>query len=203
MVVPPLPFDHFQQKLDPWNMELLEDDLSKLYQKQVMEEKRKGDDFDFIVVASLVDRIPNLGGLCRTCEIFGATSLVLPSLKVASEAAFQGISMTSERWLELLECSPSAISDYLERLKGQDYRLVAVEQSSQSHSLLYYQFPSKCCLILGNENDGIPAEILHLVDDCVEIPQFGVIRSLNVHVSGSIVLWEARRQHSLLKMIRE
>ena len=29
-----------------------------------------------------------------------------------------------------------------------------------------------------------------MLDLCIEIPQYGVIRSLNVHVSGSILLWE-------------
>jgi tRNA G18 (ribose-2'-O)-methylase SpoU len=32
---------------------------------------------DLIVVASLVDKVPNLAGLARTCEIFGAGSLVI------------------------------------------------------------------------------------------------------------------------------
>ena len=31
----------------------------------------------------------------------------------------------------------------------------------------------------------------------VEIPQFGVVRSLNVHVAGSLVLWQARQQQLL------
>ena len=38
-------------------------------------------------------------------------------------------------------------------------------------------------------------ELIHLLDECVEIPQFGVIRSLNVHVSGAIVVWEYTKQH--------
>lgn len=29
-----------------------------------------------------------------------------------------------------------------------------------------------------------------MLDLCIEIPQYGIIRSLNVHVSGSILLWE-------------
>jgi hypothetical protein len=33
------------------------------------------------------------------------------------------------------------------------------------------------------------------LDVCVEIPQQGIIRSLNVHVSGAIMLWEYTRQH--------
>ncbi len=32
------------------------------------------------------------------------------------------------------------------------------------------------------------------LDVCVEIPQFGIIRSLNVHVSASLLLWEYTRQ---------
>ena len=32
------------------------------------------------VVASLIDKIPNLGGLSRTCEVFAVSNLVLGSL---------------------------------------------------------------------------------------------------------------------------
>lgn len=46
-----------------------------------------------------------------------------------------------------------------------------------------------------NEREGIPVELIHLLDDCVEIPQFGVVRSLNVHVSGALVMWEYTKQH--------
>lgn len=40
-------------------------------------------------------------------------------------------------------------------------------------------------------------QVLHLLDMVVEIPQFGVIRSLNVHVSASMLLWEYTRQRVL------
>ena len=42
---------------------------------------------------------------------------------------------------------------------------------------------------------GIPVDIIQLMDDCVEIPQVGIIRSLNVHISGSIMIWEYCKQH--------
>ena len=35
---------------------------------------------------------------------------------------------------------------------------------------------------------------LNILDQCIEIPQFGVIRSLNVHVSGALCLWEYTKQ---------
>lgn len=74
------------------------------------------------------------------------------------------------------------------------FTIVALEQTSNSIPLQSYSFPKKTCIVLGNERCGIPAEILHLVDDCVEIPQFGRVRSLNVHVTGSLAIWKAREQ---------
>ena len=35
------------------------------------------------------------------------------------------------------------------------------------------------------------------LDCCVEIPQGGVVRSLNVHVSGAIAVYEYTRRHAL------
>ncbi len=54
-----------------------------------------------------------------------------------------------------------------------------------------------CICANRNEREGIPVEIIHLLDTCVEIPQFGVIRSLNVHVSGAVLVWEYTKQHCL------
>ena len=41
---------------------------------------------------------------------------------------------------------------------------------------------------------GVPAELLAEVDACVEIPQRGLLRSLNVHVSAAIAVWELTRR---------
>jgi len=45
-----------------------------------------------------------------------------------------------------------------------------------------------------NEKEGIPIEVIQMLDICVEIPQLGVIRSLNVHVSAAIAVWEYTKQ---------
>ena len=47
-----------------------------------------------------------------------------------------------------------------------------------------------------NEKKGIPADLLGLLDLIIEIPQSGVVRSLNVHVAGAIMIWEYIKQHS-------
>jgi len=47
-----------------------------------------------------------------------------------------------------------------------------------------------------NEKAGIPVEFLQVLDACVEIPQCGLIRSLNVHVTGAVCVWEYHKQWS-------
>jgi len=50
-----------------------------------------------------------------------------------------------------------------------------------------------------NEKEGIPVDLIQLLDGCVEIPQQGIIRSLNVHVSGALLIWEYTRQQLMMK----
>lgn len=57
-----------------------------------------------------------------------------------------------------------------------------------------YQW-SSASFFIRNEREGIPANLLQLLDVCVEIPQQGVTRSLNVHVSAALLVWEYTRQH--------
>lgn len=49
-------------------------------------------------------------------------------------------------------------------------------------------------LVLGREKEGIPPEVIAMLDATVEIPQLGVVRSLNVHVSGAIAMYEYAKQ---------
>lgn len=150
---------------------------------------------DLVVVASLIDRAPNLGGLCRTCEVFGASRLVLGSKHVISEKDFKSVSVSSEKWVDVEEVKIHELKTYLMRMKKKGFIIVGVEQTAQSKKLTDFHFPRFTVLVLGNEKAGIPVEIIHLLDECVEIPQYGIIRSLNVHVSGALLIWEYSRQH--------
>lgn len=45
-----------------------------------------------------------------------------------------------------------------------------------------------------NERAGVPCEVLQVLQASVQIPQSGTVRSLNVHVSGALFVWEYTRQ---------
>ncbi|XP_071491215.1 probable methyltransferase TARBP1 [Diadema antillarum] len=150
-----------------------------------------------VVVASLVDRIPNLGGLCRTCEIFGASCLVLGNLLLKDHQDFLSLSVSAERWLPIREVKPGDLKDYMLEMKKHGYALVGVEQTANSQALTDFKFPKRTMLLLGKEREGIPVDLIQFLDVCVEIPQMGFIRSLNVHVSGALMIWEYTRQNLL------
>ena len=44
-------------------------------------------------------------------------------------------------------------------------------------------------LVFGNEVEGVAQEVVDLCHGALEIPQFGVKHSINVAVSGGVVLW--------------
>ncbi|XP_077585684.1 tRNA (guanosine(18)-2'-O)-methyltransferase TARBP1 [Stigmatopora nigra] len=183
-----------QKKITPWRLDIQEHDpeLQLVPQQRAARlGKQRG---ALLVVASLIDKPTNLGGLCRTCEIFGASALALDNLRHVNDKHFQSLSVSSELWLPLVEVKPLELADFLQVKKTEGYCIVGVEQTANSHGLQDYQFPEKTLLLLGNEREGIPANLLQLLDVCVEIPQQGVIRSLNVHVSAALLIWEYTRQ---------
>jgi tRNA guanosine-2'-O-methyltransferase len=49
-------------------------------------------------------------------------------------------------------------------MKKDGYSLVGLEQTSNSVQLQNYTFPSNVVLVLGHEKEGIPANILLLLD---------------------------------------
>eukprot|EP01087_Luapelamoeba_hula_P024718 TRINITY_DN9508_c0_g1_i1.p1 TRINITY_DN9508_c0_g1~~TRINITY_DN9508_c0_g1_i1.p1 ORF type:complete len:209 (+),score=37.08 TRINITY_DN9508_c0_g1_i1:192-818(+) len=147
-----------------------------------------------IVAASLLDNVPNIAGLTRTSEIFGVGELAIANKKLLKEKAYQHISVTSECWIPITEVPRTKLGLYLQEKKTQGYTIVGVEQTSSSVSLLDYTFPQKCVLVVGHENCGMPAEYLRHMDQCVQIPQLGVIRSLNAHVSMAVTIFECTRQ---------
>ena len=77
-----------------------------------------------------------------------------------------------------------------DELQASGYRIAALEQAENSINLADYRAPEKLALLLGEEVDGVPAELLRQVDDIVEIPMRGQKESFNVSVAAGIALYE-------------
>jgi tRNA G18 (ribose-2'-O)-methylase SpoU len=60
----------------PWHMLKLDESDSR---EEVLSSSRR---LPMVVCASLLDRAPNIGGLTRTCEVFGLEAITIADLKV-------------------------------------------------------------------------------------------------------------------------
>lgn len=176
-----------QRKFDPLGSEHMLD----LNPRDLIHSRKRR---EFVVVASFIDKAPNLAGLCRTCEVFNARALCLPNKTMLHDPNFTGMTVTAEKWLPMWDVPPEDVVSLLRKLRKEGYTIVGLEQTHQSVLLGQYSFPEKTCLLLGAEKEGIRADIIPECDVCVEIPQEGNIRSLNVHVSGAMCVWEIARQ---------
>lgn len=85
--------------------------------------------------------------------------------------------------------------DAVKKLKKQGAHIVAVEQDKRSVPFYKatYQFP--LAIIVGNETTGVSKDVLDMADGIVELPMWGVNKSLNVMVSLGIVLYEISKAY--------
>lgn len=83
----------------------------------------------------------------------------------------------------------------VQRLRAAGFRIVGLEQATQSHSLYEYRFPKRTLLIIGHERHGITAELLAELHDAVEIPMYGKPFSHNAATAAAIAMYEYCRQY--------
>ena len=83
----------------------------------------------------------------------------------------------------------------IQKLKTEGYRLVGLEQTTNSHNLFEYRFDRRTALVIGNERQGLTDDVLELLDDVVEIPVYGVPYSHNVATATAMALYEYCRQY--------
>src|SRR5260221_10219118 len=118
-----------------------------------------------------LSRIVRAAGCCGiTRVIYCGQARVIE--KIARDAVDDGREDSDQPMGVQLEVHRTLLHPLLE-LKRQGYRLIGLEQTSDSKSLLQYAFPRRAVLVVGNERRGIEPDILAALDDVVEIPVWG------------------------------
>lgn len=89
----------------------------------------------------------------------------------------------------------NSLPPVLRTLRADGYRLVGLEQTTNSTSLPDYAFARRTALVIGNERLGLSDTELDELDDCVEIPVWDLPYSYNVATATAMALYEYCRQH--------
>jgi tRNA G18 (ribose-2'-O)-methylase SpoU len=131
-----------------------------------------------IVLCSLRSAF-NVGSIIRTMEAFRIGTLYpLGSTPLPSHPKVQKTSMGA---YPLIQCIENVDLSSLPR------PWVALETTTPSTSVYEFSFPSEFTLFLGNEEFGVPEEILLSCDYKLEIPLVGSKNSINVASAFAIV----------------
>jgi tRNA G18 (ribose-2'-O)-methylase SpoU len=153
----------------------------------------KFDQLEKLPVVCVLDNIRsqhNIGSIFRTSDAFRVSSLYLCGITATPpnrEINKSALGATESVKWQYFEDTLSAI----EQLKKQGYKIIAIEQATESVNLDDYSptLSEKVALVFGNEVTGVSDHIMEEIDACIEIPQFGTKHSFNVSVSAAIVLY--------------
>lgn len=150
----------------------------------------------YLILDNVLDTY-NIGGLFRLADAVAAQRVILcgesetpPSSRIHKSA------VGTEDWTawQYEPDARTAISKIKNKISN--IKIIAVEQSEKS--IPYTEIPdskfqiqrSPVAVVVGHETEGISKEVLDMADTIVEIPMFGVNKSLNVIVSVAIVVYE-------------
>ncbi len=150
----------------------------------------------FAVAVYNISKEFNIGSLLRTVHCAKGKDFFLIGDKSYNTYA----AVSSDKWTKVNYFEN--LDDFLLFVKSSDYNLVLVDQSENSKSLFEFDYPVNPLFFLGAEKGGLPALLKENSNfPILEIPQYGLVHSLNLSCSGSIVVYHYLYKLHMKKLI--
>jgi tRNA G18 (ribose-2'-O)-methylase SpoU len=148
-----------------------------------------------VVVLDNVRSMHNVGSVFRTADAFLVEAVFLCGITCCPpHAEIHKTALGAENTVEWKYFEHAL--DAVNSLRNEGYTVLAIEQAKGSTLLpdLTVNSEAKYAVVLGNEVKGVQQAVVDACHGCVEIPQFGTKHSLNVSVTGGIIIWEMFRK---------
>ena len=134
----------------------------------------------------------NVGSLLRTAHCAKVKEFFLIGEKSFNTYA----AASSEKWTQITYFEN--INSFLSHIEKTNYSLILVEQANDSISMFDFEYLENPLFLFGQEKGGLPNELKDKNYPVLEIPQYGLVHSLNLACSGSIVIY-----HYLYKLYKD
>lgn len=144
-----------------------------------------------VIVLDNIRSLNNIGSVFRTSDAFLVDEILLcgitatpPHREIHKTALGAQDSVKWQYFEDTL--------DALTYLKDKGFETYAIEQADRATMLdeLSLDKAKKYAVVLGNEVKGVQQKVVDACDACIEIPQFGTKHSLNVSITGGVVIWD-------------
>jgi 23S rRNA (guanosine2251-2'-O)-methyltransferase len=144
-----------------------------------------------VVVLDNLRSMHNVGSVFRTADGFSIEKLYLCGITATPpHREIEKTALGATNSIDWVHTETTVEAVLL--LKGQGYKVIAIEQAINS-TMLHDFVPDlneKFALIFGNEVNGVSEEVMAIIDECIEIPQFGTKHSFNIVIYAGLVLWD-------------
>lgn len=144
-----------------------------------------------VVVLDNIRSLHNIGSVFRTSDAFRVECIYLCGITATPpHAEMHKTALGAELTVDWKYVNNAV--EAVDKLKEEGYTVYSIEQAEGSIMLesLSLDKQKKYVVVLGNEVKGVQQEVIDHSDGCVEIPQYGTKHSLNVSVTGGIIIWE-------------
>ena len=147
-----------------------------------------------VVVIEGVEKPGNVGALLRSADGAGVDAVVVASPR--TDLFNPNAIRASAGTIFSVPLAVAATADVIAWLRARSIRIVAAQvEAERLYTATNLRGP--VAIVVGAEDDGLTDAWTGPEVDAVRLPMLGVADSLNVSVSGAVLLYEARRQRGL------
>ena len=145
----------------------------------------------YLVLDNVIDTY-NIGSLFRLADAIAAEKIfICGDTEFPPNSRIHKAAVGTEEWVPW-EHNESTLK-IIKKLRAGGVQIISVEQSplSTMYSVLSTKVDFPCAIVIGNETTGISKEVLDESDLIVELPMFGVNKSLNVWGTAAVAAYQA------------
>src|SRR5512146_2011902 len=144
----------------------------------------------YLVLDNVIDTY-NIGSLFRLSDAIAAEKMyICGPVEYPPNSRIHKAAVGTEEWVPWEKIDNTI--DIIKKLKSEGVQIVSVEQDARSipPPLLSTKINFPVAIVIGNETIGVSSEVLDASDVIVELPMFGVNKSLNVWGTAAVVAYQ-------------
>lgn len=162
--------------------------------EEIIDIAKSKNELPFILLLDGIEDPQNLGAIIRTADAAGVHGVILPKRRAASPN--ETVSKTSAGAIEHVPIARvNNLNEAIRKLKEHRIWIFGLDEMAPKE-YTKEDYKIGVGLVLGSEGDGISRLVKENCDFLIKIPMFGKISSLNVSVSGAVVMYEVVRQRN-------
>lgn len=142
----------------------------------------------YLILDNVLDTY-NIGSLFRLADAVAAKKLfICGASEYPPNSRIHKAAVGTENWT-VWEKRETAL-EVVKELKQEGVTVVAVEQDERSISYKDLVSPLPAAIVIGHETDGVSKEVVDECDIVVELPMYGINKSLNVWGTAAVVAYK-------------